>query len=300
MTGTAVADGVARGTGRSPLSLGLRYMVAGAFFFSLMSLLVKVAGQRLPTQEIVLARSLVMVVVAGFALRSRGIPLVGTPAHRWLLVLRGLLGYGALSCFYFALVNLPLADATVLQYTNPAWAAVFAVFVLGERMRRREVGSLALSLLGVLLVARPTFLFGTAGALPPVVVAIGLCGAVFSASAYVVVRMLGGEHHLVVIFYFAVVSSLASAPAALLHGIMPTPFEVLVLVGVGLTTHMGQVYITKGLFLERTGRATATTLVQIVFAAIWGILVFGTIPSALAIAGAGLVVAGVLLLARAG
>jgi hypothetical protein len=79
MTGTAVADGVARGTGRSPLSLGLRYMVAGAFFFSLMSLLVKVAGQRLPSQQIVLARSLVMVVLAGLALRRLRHPLAGTP-----------------------------------------------------------------------------------------------------------------------------------------------------------------------------------------------------------------------------
>jgi drug/metabolite transporter (DMT)-like permease len=288
------------GAPRRRVPPGLRYMAAGAFFFSLMSLLVKLAGQRLPTQEIVLARSLVMVVVAALALRARGIPMAGTPSRRRLLVLRGLLGYGALTCFYFALVKLPLADATVLQYTNPAWAAVFAIFVLGERMRGREVASLALSLLGVILVARPTFLFGAASALPPLTVAIGLCGAVFSASAYVVVRMLGGEHYLIVIFYFAVVSSLASAPFALLHGVMPTPWEVVLLIGVGLTTHMGQVYITKGLYLERTGRATATTLVQIVFAALWGLLVFGTVPSPLAVAGAGLVIAGVLLLARSG
>jgi drug/metabolite transporter (DMT)-like permease len=277
---------------------GLRYMVVGAFFFSLMSLLVKLAGQRLPTQEIVLARSLVMAVVAWGTLRSRGIPLAGT--HRRLLVLRGLLGYGALSCFYYALVHLPLADATVLQYTNPAWAALFAIFVLAERMRGREVASLALSLCGVLLVARPEFLFGTASALDPVAVSIGLLGAVFSASAYVVVRMLGSEHYLVVIFYFAIVSSVASAPLALAHGIMPTPPELLILVGVGLTTHMGQVYITKGLYLERTGRATATSLVQIVFAAVWGVLVFSTAPDPLAIAGAGLVIVGVLLLARSG
>jgi drug/metabolite transporter (DMT)-like permease len=285
---------------RRPIPAGLRYMAAGAFFFSVMSLLVKIAGQRLPTQEIVLARSVVMALVAGAALRRRGIPLAGTPGRRRLLVLRGLLGYGALSCFYFALVHLPLADATVLQYTNPAWAAVFAIFVLGERMRGREVASLALSLLGVLLVARPTFLFGTASALDPVAVAVGLAGAVCSASAYVVVRMLGGEHHHVVIFYFAVVSSIASAPAALLHGIAPTAPEALLLVGVGLTTHMGQVFITKGLYLERTGRATATGLVQIVFAAAWGLLFFSAMPSPLALAGAGLVIGGVLLLARAG
>jgi drug/metabolite transporter (DMT)-like permease len=288
------------GAAARTLPLGLRYMAAGAFFFSLMSLLVKLAGQRLPTQEIVLARSLVMVLIAGAALRARGISFAGTPGRRRFLVLRGVFGYGALSCFYYALVHLPLADATVLQYTNPAWAAVFAIFVLGERMRGREVASLGLSLVGVLLVARPTFLFGTASALDPVAVAVGLSGAVCSASAYVVVRMLGGEHYLVVIFYFAVVSSIASAPAALLHGVLPTPPEALLLLGVGATTHMGQVFITKGLYLERTGRATATGLIQIVFAATWGVLVFATMPDPLAMVGAGLVIAGVLLLARFG
>jgi drug/metabolite transporter (DMT)-like permease len=67
----------------------------------------------------------------------------------------------------------------VLQYTNPAFAAVFAVFVLGEA--DAPAGgrlSLLLSLLGVLLVARPgvPLRHGTA-ALDPVAVAIGLAAA---------------------------------------------------------------------------------------------------------------------------
>jgi drug/metabolite transporter (DMT)-like permease len=278
------------------LSQGLRFMVAGAFFFSLMSLLVKVAGLGLPSQQIVLARSVIMVVLAWGALRRLGIPALGT--RRRLLVLRGLLGFGALSCFYYALVHLPLAEATVLQYTNPAFAAVFAIFALGEGMRRREVASVALSLAGVLLVARPALIFGGTTALDPVAVSIGLLGAVLSAAAYVVVRMLGSEHHLVVILYFAVISAVGAVPATVLHAVAPTPIEWLVLLGVGLTTHAGQVYMTRGLHLERAGRATATGLVQIVFAAAWGLLVFGNVPGPMGVAGALLVVSGVLLLAR--
>lgn len=271
-------------------------MVAGAFFFSLMSLLVKVAGQRLPSQQIVLARSVVMVVLAVWALRRLGIPMAGS--RRRLLALRGLLGFGALSCFYYALVHLPLAEATVLQYTNPAFAAVFAVFALGEGMRRREVLSLLLSLAGVVLVARPAALFGGAAVLDPVAVSVGLAGAVLSAAAYVVVRMLGTEHYMVVILYFAVISSLGAIPAAALHAIMPTPAEWLVLLAVGLTTHAGQVCMTRGLHLERAGRATAAGLVQIVFAASWGLLVFGDAPGLWGVAGGALVVSGVLLLGR--
>lgn len=271
-------------------------MVAAAFFFSLMSLLVKLAGQHVPSQQIVLARSIVMAGLAWYTLHRLRVPLGGV--RRRLLVLRGLLGFGALSCFYYAVVHLPLAEATVLQYTNPAFAAIFAIFALGERLRRREVLCVALSLLGVLLVARPAALFGGVSGLDPLAAGIGLAGAVLSAAAYVVVRVLGAEHHLVVIFYFAVISAIGAVPATVLHAVWPTPVEWAILLGVGLTTHAGQVYMTRGLQLERAARATAAGLVQIVFAAAWGALVFGDIPGPLALAGALLVIGGVLLLGR--
>jgi drug/metabolite transporter (DMT)-like permease len=297
MSGDGMMERRALASGeQSGFPTGLRYMVTGAFFFSVMSLLVKVAGQRLPSQEIVLARSLVMAVLAYAVLRRRGIAVLGI--RRRLLIVRGLLGFGALSCFYYALIHLPLADATVLQYTNPAFAAVLAIVLLGEGMRGREVVSVVLSLVGVVLVARPTLLFGAGPALDPVAVGVGLLGAVLSGAAYVVVRMLGTEHYMVVIFYFAVISVVASLPMAVLHAVMPTPLELLILAGVGASTHAGQVFMTRGLHLERAGRATAAGLVQIVFAAAWGAVVFGAIPGGTGVLGAGFVIAGVLFLGR--
>ena len=282
--------------GERRIPRGLRYMATGAFFFSVMSLLVKLAGQRVPSQEIVLARSLIMAVISLVALRSRRIPVLGE--RRRLLVVRGLLGFGALSCFYYALVHLPLADATVIQYTNPAFAAVFAVFVLGERIRPREVLCISLSIAGVLLVARPGFLFGAGTGLDPTAVGIALLGAILSAAAYVTVRLLAAEHHLVVIFYFAVISSVGSIPGTLANAVVPGARELLLLLGVGISTQLGQIYMTRGLHLERAGRATATSLVQIVFAGIWGAVFFAHIPGPIGLIGAGLIIAGVLLLGR--
>lgn len=279
------------------LSRGLRHMATGAFFFSVMSLLVKFAGQTLPSQEIVFARSLIMAILTYTTLRRRRIAVLGE--RRSLLVVRGLLGFAALSCFYYALVHLPLADATVIQYTNPAFAAVFAVLVLGERMRAREIVCVAMSIGGVLLVARPGFLFGGSPGLDPFAVAVALSGAVLSAAAYVTVRVLASEHHLVVIFYFAVISTLGSLPVTAMNAVLPRPADVLLLLGIGVSTQLGQVFMTKGLHLERTGRATATSLVQIVFAGLWGALFFSQLPGPLGLAGAGLIMAGVLLLGRA-
>src|SRR5690606_40522902 len=102
----------------------------------------------------------------------------------------------------------------------------------------------------------------------------------------------------VVIFYFAVISSLGAVPGTLAAFVTPSVSDLALLAAVGVTTQLGQVFMTRGLHLERAGRATAVTLIQIVFAAIWGAIFFSQIPGPLGLVGAGLVIAGVLLLGR--
>ena len=290
-------DGGARGVlGRVPL--GLRYMAAAAFFFSVMSLLVKVAGQRLPTQEVVLARSSVGALLCWLSLRSRGVSVAGN--RKGLLTVRALLGYGALSCFFYALVHLPLADATVIQYTNPVFTALFAALLLAERLRPREVALVIVSLGGVVLMARPELLFRSGGErLDLLAAGIALLGAVLSAGAYVAVRRLGAtEDPLVIVFYFAMVSTLGSLPLTLRNPVLPTALEWLALGGIGLVTQLGQVFMTKGLRLEAAGRAMAVGYMQIVFAAFWGMLFFAELPDAWGVAGALLIVLGTFGIAR--
>lgn len=288
-------DGAAPGGSRRS---GIEFMVAGAFCFSVMSLLVKLAGERLPTQEIVFARSAIMAAICAALLRSRGVPLAGRK-HR-LLVLRGLFGFGSLSCFYYGVVHLPLADATVIQYTNAVFTSLFAVFALRERLRPLELLCLALALTGVLVAARPSFLFPAAARLPAVPVVVALAGAVFSGAAYVTVRRIETEDPLVVIFYFSAIGTIGSLPFLVRSGLWPTPLEWLLLLGVGVTTQAGQVLLTHALYRERAGRVSSAGLVQIVFALAWGAIWFGEFPDRLAVIGALMIVGSVLALGPAG
>jgi drug/metabolite transporter (DMT)-like permease len=271
---------------------GIRYMVGAAFFFSLMSLFVKLAGRTLPTMEIVLARGVVIAVVTGGILRRRGIPAWGR--RKGLLLLRGILGFVALTCFYFALVHLPLADATVIQYTNPAWTALLAAVFIDERLDRRESLGIVAALAGVVLIARPTFLFRPGqAALDPVWVGVALAGALFSAAAYVTVRQLGAtEDPLVIVFYFALVNVVAAVPAAAPTAVWPSPEGWLLLGAVGVSTQVAQVMMTRGLKHERAGKAMAVAYLQIVFATLWGVLFLGEIPDLWVAGGAVLVIAG--------
>ena len=278
------------------ISAGARHMLASAFFFSVMSFLVKLAGERLPSQEIVVVRSFVTLLLSALALaRARISP---WRRHPGLLLLRGLLGTAALSCFYYALTELPLAVVTVLHYLNPPLAALLAWVFLRERPHRTLFASLALCLLGTLFVTRPLTLFGTTSTpLLPLLAAIA--GAFFSAAAYVNVRSLAArEPALVIVFYFPLVALPLSLPTMGPQAVWPVGYEWLVLLGVGVSTQLGQIHLTRGLASEAAGRATAISYTQVVFAALWGAMWFDERPDPWTVAGAVLVLAGTWLAAR--
>lgn len=269
-------------------------MVLGTFFFSVMSVFAKLAGQRLPTMELVLARVLVTLVMSWWAIRAVGVYPWGN--NKPLLIARGLAGFAALSCYFYGITHLPLADATVIQFCNPMLAALIAVFALGERLTGAQLFATLGSIVGVVLVAQPTFLFSSGAALDPFAVVVAVLGAVFSAVAYVIIRRLGEtEHHVVVVLYFPLVTGPASLPILGLEGlVLPRGTEWLFLLAIGIFAQLGQLQITRGLALETAGRASSVTYLQIVLAYVWGVLLFHEYPNAMSIAGAALVMLSVL------
>lgn len=269
-------------------------MMVGAVWFSVMGALVKALGQGIPSQQIVLVRAVINLGLSVWMIRRVGISPWGQ--RRGLLVLRGVFGFLALSCFFHALTRLPLAEANLIQLSSPIYTAILAALVLGERMGRVEIACVAASAAGVLLVVRPPGSTWAAG-LPPTAVAIAVCGAVFSACAYVTIRRLTGENPLVVVFYFPLITVPASLPWIWDDLVWPTALEWLMLLGVGVTTQMAQVALTRGIQREPAGRATAVGFLQVVLAAAWGIAFFGEVPGPWSWVGAALIVASTVGLA---
>lgn len=272
-------------------------MLIAAFAFSVMSVLVKLAGERLPTPQIVLARGVVTLVMSAWAIHRAGISFVGV--KKGLLILRGVFGFGGLFSYFYAVTHLPLADATVLHFVNPVLSAIAAALVLKERFTRVDVLGAMACLAGVVLVSRPSFLFG-AGTLDPFAVAIALLGALFAAGAYVTVRSLrGSDDPRVIVFYFPLIAVPATLPFAIPAWVWPTPLEWLVLIGVGVATQIGQLEMTRALHLESTARATTISYAQVLFAFGWGLALFGEVPTIFSVAGAIAIAAGVIGVARA-
>lgn len=279
------------------LSRGLRYAAVGALSFSLMSAFAKLVGARIPVQEIILIRGIVFGGLTFALLRWKGLDPWGR--ERPLLLLRGLLGYGALTCFFWAVMHLPLADTTTLHFTNPVFGALLAALVLGEVLKKWEAILVALSLGGVIMVARPEFLFGGEESLPPLAVGVALLGAIFSAGAYVTTRRLTRTNDpLVIVFYFALVTVVGSVPFNLVSFTPPVGWEWALLAAVGVATLGGQVFLTRALQLEKAVRVMAVGYLQIVFAVLLGVGLFAEVPDVWSVAGAAVIIASTFLMVR--
>lgn len=252
---------------------GVRSLILSSLAFSLMTVCVKQLDGRLPVPEIVMSRALISIGLTALGLVRAGISPWGT--HLGWLLARGICGSLALLFFFEAITTLPLASATVLQYTYPTFTAIAAALVLGEQLRRSIAVAVLLGWIGITLVAQPEWLSGGIEELPATAVLIALGGALFTALAYVCVRHLSSrEHPLVIILYFPILSLPLTLPMVIRDGVMPHGVEWFWLMGVGVLTQLGQIWVTRGLSLMPAAQATSINYIQVVFAALWGYLWF--------------------------
>lgn len=280
--------------------LGLRYMLLSALGFAAMSVCVKLSFEHgIPILEIVAARALVSLVLSYADLRRKRLPILGT--HRLLLFARGAVGSIALIAVYSALTLLPLAEATMLQYTHPIFVSLLALVFLSERIHRGVVVGVLCCFVGVVFVVQPALIFSALNQAPVELstlgVGIALLGAFGSAIAYVLVRKLSQlEDSSVIILYFPLVA-LPMSLLCLGDGfVWPQSWEVwCLLVMVGVFTQIGQIGLTKAMQFEAAGRATAFSYVQVVFAVAFGFIFFDEVPNILAYLGLVFIMSGALI-----
>ena len=143
---------------------------------------------------------------------------------------------------------------------------------------------------GITFVVQPDWLTGDVQALPLIPALIGILGALFTALAYVSVRRLSAtEHPLVIILYFPLISVPITLPWVIGTGVWPMGMEWIWLLGIGVFTQLGQIWVTDGLRRLPAARATSINYIQVVFAASWGWLWFSESISLWQIGGGGLV-----------
>ncbi len=252
---------------------GIRYLIGSGLAFSLMSVCVKEIGVRIPVSELVFARAAISLVITRLLLLKSNINPWGY--QKKLLLIRGLFGTIALFCIFKALTILPIATATVIQYTYPTFTVICAYFILKEYIYKTIVFSIILGWIGIILVTQPEWATNSNILESLIAIAIAILGALMTSLAYICVRKLSAkENPLVIIYYFPLVSIPISLPFIFNDFVLPTGIDWIWIIGIGLFTQIGQLCITEGLRLIPAGQATSLNYSQVIFASIWGIFIF--------------------------
>ncbi|KAI9439324.1 integral membrane protein DUF6 [Lactarius indigo] len=301
---------------RSALSLfldnntGLLLVAASQVFFSAMNMAVKLLNsldEPVPTFELILVRMVITYAgsVAYMYWKKIPDPLLGPKGVRTLLVFRGFSGFFGLSGVYFSLQYLSLSDATVLTFMVPIFTGFSGAVFLKESLSLRELLAGLCSFLGVILIARPQFLFGSPQSFmdsPEVTptqrmlsVTAALIGVVGATGAYTLIRAIGKRAHVLhSMMSFSSQCVLGSTLGMILFKVplvLPTRFLWLVMLFlIGIFGFLAQTLLTMGLQRETAGRGTLAIYTSIVFATMFEFTVFHTTPPTLSIIGAFMIV----------
>ena len=269
-------------------------LILASFFFSLMTVCVKIIDNRIPIYELVFFRSLISLFITSLVINKKKINPWGN--NKPLLILRGLLGTIALVCIFYAIKNMPLNISTVIQYTYPIFIAMFAGFLIKEKITKNLIIASLIGWLGILIILNPYQLSSLNVELNKLTVLIAFLGAISTALAYITVKKLSlTEDIFIIIKYFPLISIITLSPIVLLNWVTPNINDLTWIIGIGIFTQAGQTFLTIGLKKLPTSEAATINYLQVIFGSLWGILFFNELINFNFIIGAVLVLLGTII-----
>ncbi len=268
------------------------WMIAASLLFACMGVCVKLGSALFSAGEMVFARGLVGVLMMVLLARLQGVRLA-TPLWR-LQLARGLSGSFALICYFVAIGLLPLATAVTLSYTSPIFVALLLAAFFGEPLRLRALLAVGAGFVGIVLLLRPTLQVDQwFGAL------VGLGAGLVSSLAYVSVRELGraGEPEVRTVFWFSALTAVLGLPWTLSGGLATSLdlHAVAILLGIGLFGGCAQLAMTRAYRLGKTLVSASLAYTTVVFASLFGLLLWDETLPASALAAIALIVASGLM-----
>ncbi|XP_019938875.1 solute carrier family 35 member G1 [Paralichthys olivaceus] len=281
--------------------LGLFYAFLSTVFFSIIALLVK-SIQGIHAIEISAIRCFFQMLFVMPLLIYHKTGFLGPRDKRIFLVLRGFIGSNAMILLFYAVQQMPLADATVIMFSNPVFTSLLAWIFLKEKCTILDCVFTVFTLTGVIIIARPPFLFGQhlrgiegnyANHIKGTIAAFA--GAVAAAFTFVVLRKMGKSvHYYLSVWYYAVIGFLECLITVSVLGEWKIPYcgrDRWILMLIAVLGIAGQVFLTKALQIEKAGPVALMRTVDVVLAFIFQFIFFNRAPTLWSLGGALCVVA---------
>ena len=205
---------------------------------------------------------------------------------------RAISGAAAIIALFIGLRELPLADVVSLTFGGPIFVTVASIFFLSEKVGIKRWSAVLLGFIGMLLIVQPAFIDLNFYYVTPIVFCI------FFACVAISVRSLSKtEPNYRIAFYFTVLCSILGL-ATIFTGdwILPTKIDFIIFMIMGLCGSIANLLLTQSYRLAEASLVTPIKYLSLVFAIVFGFLIWSEIPKLLTLFGALLVITSSLII----
>lgn len=261
-------------------------MAASLVSFVLMSVAARQLAGRVPTIEILFARSVVSLFVL-LLLRPRLGPGAFETRQPGLQIARNILHFGGQYTWVWGITLAPLAVVTAIEFTTPMWVALLAAVILRERVPAHRWVAIAGGLAGVALIVRP----GTAAFGRPAIVVLA-AAAFFASSVLCVKRLLATDRVTAVVFHMSLIQLPLGLVPSIFVWVQPAWSDAPWLVAMGLTQLSAHYSLGRALALADASYVLPIDFLRLPLIALVALVLYAEPIDGWTLAGAVLIFAG--------
>ncbi len=241
-------------------------MLISTASFSLMNAFIKYL-EHIPGFQLVFFRAVTSFIFGTTYLLKNNISILGN--QRKLLCIRAIFGLISMSLFFFSFKYLPIGTAVSLRYVAPIFAAIFAVFLLKEKLKPIQFLFFFIAFAGVIILK------GFNGNISNTGMLLVITASVFTGLVYVFIRKIGKrDHPVVVVNYFMFLSTVIGGIISLFIWVQPQGWDWVLLSSLGVFGYFGQVYMTKAFQAAATNRVAPIKYTEVIFTISIGVFWF--------------------------
>ena len=207
--------------------------------------------------------------------------------------LRCFFGLIALLAIFTALRNLPLATVVSISFAAPIFTTILSIFLLSEKVGLFRWLAVIVGFVGIIIITEPGFTSLNIYFIYPVIFCLGM-----SYVAITIRQLSTSEPVWLISLYFSATITLASFFTIPYGWIMPNIKDLMLLMSIGILGGAANLWLSQSYKFSEVSLVTPLKYLALVFAIIFGYLIWNEVPSIKTLIGAFLVLTSSIIIFR--
>jgi len=272
--------------------LGFLYMFMSVCAFSFMDLIVK-WSEDYPLGQVLFFRGFFGVVIYFFIMPRDRIKNFYYTKRASLHFLRCIFGLIALIAIFIALRNLPLATVVSISFAAPIFTTIFSILLLNEKVGFYRWLAVSIGFIGIIVITEPGFGDLNIYYIYPIIFCLGL-----SYVAISIRKLSTTEPVWLISFFFSFSIMILSFFTFYQNWIMPNMIDLFLLSMIGILGGLANLWLSQSYKLSEVSLVSPLKYLALIFAIIFGYLIWDEIPTTKTLIGAILVIASSIIIFR--